>query len=220
MGLTLHFELRLDAATSPQEVASRLRRLHAEAGRLPFARVSPFLSRPNSEVSAEHERWEELEFWATIIAPAEEDAATEPQGDPETAVGFFVHPGEGSEPASFALMRRFDAAGGAVDWYWRCHCKTQYASTVSDAHFVTCHTTLIRLLDSAAALGLQLDVSDEAQYWESRDEEALLAELRRMNTLIAGFAGRMHDAIGETHDLKAAIFAHPRFERLEMGSDE
>lgn len=220
MGLSLHFELHLHSAASPQDVSTLLRRLHAEAGRLPFARVSPFLSRASARSSGARGRWEELEFWATILAPAEDDADKEPHGEPETVMGFFVHPGEGSEPASFALMHRRDAAGGAVDWYWRCHCKTQYASTVSDAHFVTCHTTLVRLLDIAGRLGLQLDVFDEAQHWETRDEALLLAELGRMNRLIAGFAGRLHDAIGETHDVKAAIFEHPRFERLEMGSDE
>ncbi|MES3033297.1 MAG: hypothetical protein V4813_04805 [Gemmatimonadota bacterium] len=220
MGLSLHFELRLPATTSPEQVTEILQRLHAEALRLPFASVTPFLSRDIPPTDDEGFRFEELEFWASIVAPEPDEVDTVPQGIPETAVGFFVIPGDGCEPASFALMRRNDATGVPVDWYWRCHCKTQYASTVSDAHFVTCHTTLIRLLDSAGALGLQLDVHDEAQFWETRDEVALLAELSRMNQLIAGFAGRMHDAIGETHDVKASIFEHPRFERLEMGSEE
>ncbi|MEP6766977.1 MAG: hypothetical protein ABJB66_21850, partial [Gemmatimonadaceae bacterium] len=63
-------------------------------------------------------------------------------------------------------------------------------------------------------------VRDEAQYWETRDEAQLLASVRQMNRLVAGFAGRLSDALGEAHDVRAPIFDHPRFERLEMGEAE
>ncbi|MEO7998933.1 MAG: hypothetical protein ABI852_15890, partial [Gemmatimonadaceae bacterium] len=107
--------------------------------------------------------------------------------------------------------------GADADWFWYCCCKTQYASTVSEAHFIACHTSLVQMLDRAVKCGIDVVVHDEAQYWETRDNAQLVASVRKMNTLVAGFAGRLSDALG---DVRAPIFDHPRFERLEMGEAE
>jgi hypothetical protein len=90
---------------------------------------------------------------------------------------------------------------------------------LSDAHLIACHTTLIDMLDHAIQLGFAVDVYDETQYWETRDTSRLVVEVHAMNQLVARFAGRLSDAIGEGHAVHAPIFEHPRFERLEMGDD-
>ena len=93
-------------------------------------------------------------------------------------------------------------------------------SFLGEAHFEACHTSLVQMLDRAAACGIEVVVSDEAQYLETRDEAQLVANLREMNRMVAGFAGRLSDALGDAHDVRAPIFDHPRFERLEMGDGE
>ena len=141
-------------------------------------------------------------------------------GDKASAQGFNIHPGEGCESAFVGLLRRSDASGEHAEWYWQCSCKTQYASVVSDAHLIACHTSLVRLLDFAVQCGVDVVVYDETHYWETRDESRLLSEVHAMNRIVANFAGRLSDAMGDRDDIQAAIFSHPRFEHLEMEQDD
>jgi hypothetical protein len=79
---------------------------------------------------------------------------------------------------------------------------------------------LVQLLDHAITLGIEVDVYDETHYWESRDSRRLIAEVHAMNRLVARVAGQLSDAMGEAQQVRAPIFEHPRFERLEMGEDD
>jgi len=47
-------------------------------------------------------------------------------------------------------------------------------------------------------------------------DNRLLAEMRKMNGIVARLGGALHDAIGTKHSVQGAIFEHPEFERLEM----
>ena len=220
MGLTLNYELRLPPSVSRESAAAKLRELHAFAATLPFEKLSSLLLDDGENFCTDGDWREALRFWASIVARPCENDAPALTGDPNSAMGFFVHPGQGCETACFALLRRLDATGEKADWFWYCCCKTQYASTVSEAHFVACHTSLVQMLEHAVACGIDVVVSDEAQYWETRDEALLVANVREMNRMVARFAGRISDALGDAHDVRAPIFNHPRFERLEMGDGE
>lgn len=215
MGLTLHYELRAPAAWPASKIDAVLAALREASLTKGFAEVSPLVL---SEAGDDGTRWAAaLEFFAGIIAtPFGED---EPpfEGDPSTARAYFVDPGEQCETASFGFLQRRDANQEVAGWFWYCSCKTQYASIVSDDHFIACHTNLVALLDLARTLGVEVVVHDEGQYWETRDTSRLLAELKKMNHLIARFAGKLTDA---DHQVQAPIFEHRRFERLEMGEDE
>lgn len=196
-----------------------LTELHTFAQTLSLDELSPLLIEHGGRIE-EPDRLASLRFWAPIIAEPYEEEGPRLIGDPQTAQGFFVHPGRGCETASFGVLRRADSRGEHAEWFWRCSCKTQYASIVSDAHLIACHTVLVQLLDHAIQLGFDVDVYDETHYWETRDTARLVAEVHAMNQLVARFAGRLSDAIGERHDIQATIFEHPRFERLEMGEAE
>jgi hypothetical protein len=219
IGLHLNFELHLPASTTRESVVASLSALHAFAQTLPFAELSPLLTDHDSQ--SEHaEPLSALRWWAELmVIPFNPDDALL-AADASSAHGFLVQPGKGCETATFGLMRRTSATGTPVDWYWQCSCKTQYASTVSDAHLIACHTSLVRLLDHAMTLGLHVVVHDETHYWESRDDSKLVAEVRGMSQLVARIAGQLSDALGDAKGLQAPIFEHPRFERLEMGEDE
>lgn len=219
IGLHLNFALRLPASTTPEAVSTSLAALHTFAQTLPFAALSPLLTDHDS-TSPHHERLAALRHWAAIIAIPDDTDQAPLTAHADSALGFLVQPGQGCETATFGLMRRSTATGEPADWYWHCSCKTQYASTVSEAHLIACHTSLVRLLDHAIRIGVEVVVHDETHYWDTRDVATLVRAVLGMNQLVARIAGRLNDAIGETGTLQAPIFAHPRFERLEMGESE
>ena len=69
------------------------------------------------------------------------------------------------------------------------------------------------MLDHAAELNIVNEVSDEGDYWEKRNVQALGKEVGDWNTMIAGWAGRLKDAFGK--GVQSEITAFPNFEHLE-----
>ena len=206
-------------STQRDAVARKLTDLHAFAQTLGCDDVSPVLIEHGGPI-VDGDRLNALRFWAEIIAAPWDEDVPQLTGDTDSAMGFLVNPGRGCETAHFGFLRRADTNGAHAEWFWRCSCKTQYASTVSDEHLVACHTALVRVLDHAISLGINVDVDDETHYWDTRDESRLVDEVHKMNQIVARFAGRLSDEIGEGKDVQASIFEHPRFERLEMGDGE
>jgi hypothetical protein len=110
---------------------------------------------------------------------------------------------------------------GLSGWSWAAFCKTQYASNPTAGgveHFLTCHLSVVRLLDAARDLGILGEVWDEGGYWESRDVKALAETVGQWNAMIAGFVGRMKDLMGGSgggSDVEAPITGYPDYEHLE-----
>jgi len=224
MGLSIAYQLNLPAATTREVVEERLHQLQECARRLPFTLVTDMMQTRAGETLGPAPRPLELEFFFRSWAAITLDSDPEAGGSDELpdAVGFFVIPGKECEPVALGMAwapARDDDWSPLTDqpycWSWQSVCKTQYASMVSADHFVRCHTSIVALLDAAVGLGFQVRVADEGGYWESRDTDRLLAEVEKMNRLIATLAGGLHDAIGAEHAIEAPIFGHPDFERLE-----
>src|SRR6185312_2638039 len=111
---------------------------------------------------------------------------------------------DGSETADFGLatypktIEIQDRAGrlkrirtGLGNWSWGSFCKTQYASNAKYGgieNFLRCHLVMIRLLDCAKELGILKEVSDEGDFWEKRDMQALAKGLGDWNAMTAGWA--------------------------------
>ena len=88
-------------------------------------------------------------------------------GEPRSPLeGYSVSilPGEGCEHATFGLCRYQDVPG----WRLTSFCKTQYAARYGTEHFLHCHRRVISLLDLWRDFGVELDVCDEGEYWETR----------------------------------------------------
>ena len=220
MGLTLHFEFRLPGTHSPERVEEKLGKLREFALTTRADFVTPILfiaaERPTTP---QHDNGIELarlfDVWVEVMSDVSHDGShTAFQYDPDSTLGFAVNPGEGCEPALFGFVRRHDPSKGLDEWFWQNSCKTQFASAESEEHFVACHTRLVTILDHAIALGIDVTVFDEGEYWDSRDVSVLLKELRKMNHIVAMVAGKISDA---GHDVKSPIFEYRNFERLEMG---
>ncbi|MES2177074.1 MAG: hypothetical protein V4550_04350 [Gemmatimonadota bacterium] len=219
MGLSIHYEFRLPATTTPAQVDTLLGALRTFALTLPFTDVTGIDGDQLTSPSLRDDRLENgwLGFWSSIVATPYGDDDEPMYGDEATARGFLINPGEGCESALVGFLLRATATDARREWFWYCSCKTQYAGVVSDEHFVACHTSLVALLDHAVSLGVDVTVHDETHYWETRDISRLLAELGAMNRLIAAFAGKLADRLGDDRSIQAPIFEHPEFEHLEMG---
>jgi hypothetical protein len=138
-----------------------------------------------------------------------------------------VWPGEGCESATFGLCqyaRRVLSSTGEVPtgfdagWLFKSRCKTQYAGEHGWPHFLKCHKQIISLLDFWRDLGVQVKVTDEGGYWETRSEEALKKTVGLYDGLIASVAGMFKDASGAPDGpfkVESPIFDYAHFERLE-----
>lgn len=251
MGLHLCYELSLPAEASLADASAALEQLRARALELPFDDVSALvvqderaLATPSTSRGLRFDRIEDVVHVSARlvrdalyrdvlrdIAPHGSQAddgqgggcpsIATPDDVPVASIGFAIDPGRGSEPASFGLVR-LDGPSRNSRWWWHWCCKTQYASVVSNEHLIRCHTGLVSVLDAAAALGLGIEVRDEAGYWSTRDEAQLVANVAEMNRMVAGFAGAFTDAVreagGDSRTVGGAIFTHPDFERLETDS--
>lgn len=240
MGLHLCYELSLPGETSSADVAAHVAQLHARALTLPFEGVSSIVNRHDDDPEmGERPRgftYRELEDVvasgargvrdglyrrAIGIDPEDPRFIRAPDGTLIDVIAFAVAPGRGSEPATFGFARLVNLDGPPMDWWWHECCKTQYASIVSDDHLVRCHTSLVTLLDAARDIGIQLEVRDQAGYWDSRDPRQLVEAVREMNQIIARIAGKFTDALRDSDAGRqgfttgGAIFDHPDFERLE-----
>lgn len=105
-------------------------------------------------------------------------------------------------------------------WYaWSDCCKTQYAGNPKlggVGNFLRAHLSVFRVLDECKRLGMATHVRDDGRYWRRRDEGKLFRTPREWDELIAGFVGRMSDAVGDEHGPVAApIKDRPDFEHLE-----
>jgi hypothetical protein len=237
MGLTIHYVLKA-GKVSTVEARTLVRQLHAAALDLPFDHVSQIVEvlkssrSPNkSEVSPNSPEASLLK--ARALHPV---IATFKDGDcgellyPDELIGFIVVPAEGCEVACFGLGRyptSIVKGGQSIStdldgWRWWAFCKTQYASNPSLGgvkQFLRCHLGIVALLDKAKELGILDEVKDEGGYWEKRDVEALVKEIARWNTMVAGFVGRLNDhmekAGRDRQSVESAITEFPDFEHLE-----
>ena len=101
-------------------------------------------------------------------------------------------------------------------WTWGSFCKTQYASNPECGgvqNFLRCHLTVIRMLNHAQELGILASVSDEGDYWQQRNIEALARNVGEWNAMLVAWAGQLKDQLGD--GLLSAITQFPNFEHLE-----
>jgi hypothetical protein len=151
--------------------------------------------------------------------------------------------GRRCSPGAFTEIRSVPTK--LANWHWGSFCKTQYASDPACGglpNFLRCHISVITLLDRIAKIpGVRVQVDDEGRYgshlscpdWREADAEgrkrvyrrykgqynpaALAKEVGEWNTMIAGFAGALGDAIaGSGAKLESPIKDFPNFERLEF----
>lgn len=210
MGLTIHYTLTPSEPINATE-AERL----VAAGHAAIARVSEL-----KPAEPDH-----LWLRGTILRKV----------DAYTTRGFSVPPKRGSffhltlapdcEPAFFGLCeypatlrledgRRLRTGFGG--WRFHASCKTQYASLHGWEPFFASHTLVIEAALAWQALGCDVKLLDEGDYWPGHDTELLRTKLNQMNGIVAALGGALKDADDDNGPpVQSPIFAHPHFERLE-----
>ncbi len=237
MGLHICYELRLPSETPDDDALNLIERLRAYSVTLGFDDTSPIAKLTGGDLERGDEcleRWS-VPWWMHVASQGirrGRDGTASEVGNPDrlAVAGFFMYPGARSEAAAFGLVRPFidqppmDAERDDDEWqnwFWHYCCKTQYASVVSDEHFLHCHLSVVRMLEEAERIGFGITVRDETHYWDTRSTEQTLLEVRNMNRIVARFAGALHDAMSSSeHRVEGAIFENPDFERLETESLE
>src|SRR5262249_29479681 len=85
-----------------------------------------------------------------------------------------------------------------------------------EANFLRAHLSLIELLDQVHATGPKVQIRDDSKYAKHRDADRLLRSLRDWNAIVARFAGKLTDALGDdSGTIVAPIKERPDFEHLE-----
>ncbi len=179
-------ELRQVAVGLPFEAVSNIVHLKGLECALPFANKKYHHSLSNSML--------QFEFPDALI-----------ELPPQETVFFTAYPGKGCEPATFGLSRYPDRLEvekyfiksqypGA--WLWQFDCTTQYASNVSTEHFVKCHKAVCALLREAISLGIDVNASDDSEFWDNGDEAHLIQEMTQRNKAAAIVTRTLADVFG------------------------
>lgn len=213
MGLTIHYNLQLNA---PNIGAARIivGHLHQQALKLPFKKVDEIIEFGEGECNFEDYGMKHPNRW--LLIQARHDLAF--NVIPLHIIAFSTWPGDGCESANFGL----GLYSGLEGWSWSSFCKTQYASNPRHGgveNFLRCHITMIKLLDYAKQLGILSSVDDEGNFWKKRDVKALANEVGDWNTTLAGWVGRIKDALGDDV-MCSPISKFPNFEHLEAKGQE
>jgi hypothetical protein len=225
VGLTIHCRFQTDCPV--RKARQAVAELRKRALDLPFQEVSDLVELDSGQCLAGPGENDKLRWLLTQAAAHVADGDNHYTVAPTRLFAFSTWPGEGCEQANFGLctypktITVSDPCPNKVrtqrkGWSWGSFCKTQYASNPACGglpHFLRCHLSVVKMLDAAKELGILQEVSDEGEYWEKRDAQALAREVGDWNEMIGAFAGQMKDLHGEA--LEAAIFAFPNFEHLE-----
>ena len=68
------------------------------------------------------------------------------------------------------------------------------------------------MLEEAKRLGMEVEVRDESEYWEHRDEQKLVAYAERLCGFIAATAAYLKD---KNLEVASPLLGSPEFERME-----
>jgi hypothetical protein len=230
MGLTIHYKLHSDTRDAKQ-ARQLIEELRKRAIDLPFAKVGEIVELKGGSCNHEYYVGNNPLRWLAIQA----GQLVEREGNyyrvkPKHVIAFSADPGDGCEPANFGLCL-YPATIFVPDprtglncrlrtelkgWSWGSFCKTEYASNPAAGgiqNFLRCHLLVIRMLDIVKELGILASVSDEGDFWEKRDVEALAKEVGEWNQGMAAFVGQLKDLFGGGFD--APITKFPDFEHLE-----
>lgn len=226
MGLTIHYDLKTKL-TKPQAVRQLVEAIRQHALDLPFKEVGEVQQFDGPDTGWDDkndpDRWLKIQSAGHVS-----DDRTHYTIPAVSIVALSTFPGDGCEPANFGFCkypayfktdkgRKATKLGG---WRWHSFCKTQYASDQTCGgveNFLRCHLAVIKLLDFIKQTGMvEVEVSDESDYWTHRDMKKLVQEVGEWNELIAGFASELRStADSEGKSIQAPITSFPNFEHLE-----
>jgi hypothetical protein len=226
MGLTIHYDLKTNL-TKPQDIRQLVESMRQHALDLPFKEVSEIKEFTGPETSWETE--DDPDRWLKIQTAGHASLGQTHYRVPAlNIVALHTWPGEGCEQANFGFCQypayfkpeKRRIATNLIGWQWHSFCKTQYASDPKcggTEYFLRCHLCVIKMLDFIKQTGhVEVEVSDESDYWQHRDIKKLAQKVGEWNELVAGVASELRStADAEGKNIVAPITGFPNFEHLE-----
>ena len=214
MGLTIHYKLAVEKNIPSAAARELIQRIALHAKEIGCAEVGEVM-----RVEAN------TPFTGLFVRMGRAEDCCFGQAQARSGWMVDVWPGEGCESALFALCkypRRIRSIAGSLPtgfeggWLFKGHCKTQYAAEHGWPHFLRCHKAVVEMLDFCRQLGLEVQVTDESGFWDTRSEEQVRATLQRYDGLVAAVAGVLKDAAEENgSSVKSPMFDRADFEHLE-----
>jgi hypothetical protein len=102
---------------------------------------------------------------------------------------------------------------------WSSFCKTQYANDPQLGgwdNFQRAHLSVLAVLEYMQQIGFTVDVSDEGDFWPTRDLTLLAKNIGEMDAMIAGLAGVFKDLAEATgQGFESPMLGRSDFEHLE-----
>ena len=175
MGLTVHW--KLDFKGSEDEAKKKLETIKDICEDLPVEEVNGIWELDYSKCFNDDKenircagKYSECYRWAKIQYEAREIK------DERLFKGFVVNIiiGEGCEPMNIGLISE-----DGLNWRGGAFTKTQYAVS-----FVKCHLLVISILDICKKIGILKSVSDEGDYWETRNLDCLAENINSSTNFI------------------------------------
>jgi hypothetical protein len=231
MGLTIHYKLK--AKGSEAKARKLIEQLHQQAHDLPFKEVGDLVDLAGDECDFDQRAKDDPLRWLLIQSQGSvslshlpgESKYSSRRVSPTRMIAFTAWPGEGCEESNLGLCQypaTVEHRGRQIrtklsGWCWSSFCKSQYSSDPRCGgveNFLRCHLTVIAMLDKAKELGCLESASDEGEFYENRNVEALVKEIGSWNQLIAAFGGKLKDVLGG--GIEMPIADYPNFEQLEL----
>jgi hypothetical protein len=236
MGLTIHYKFK---TKGPRSSARQLvEALYQKAQDLPFKELGKVVELAGDQCDFDKYgqddplRWLVCQANGSLHLKNSHRMSNGKMGDSiisvpaKRIIAFTAWPGEGCEESNVGLCQYpaeiFSPNYGRLKtklsgWRWSSFCKTQYASDPECGglqNFLSCHLTVIALLDHAKQLGCLEDVHDEGKFWEKRSVEDLANGIGEWNQFMAAFGSKLKDVLGNGVEMPIAEYAN--FGQLEL----
>jgi hypothetical protein len=168
MGLTIHF--RFNYVGDKDEVELKLKKIQDRIEHdLPHVKMFELAT---CDLSKGYDAVDPNYRWAAIqYSPYTKDEA-----DPSTFIHFTISVDPGCESMNIGLVHD----KGTCNWYGHAFCKTCYSND-----FVKAHLSIVHALDICKQEGILASVSDEGDYYETRDMKHLTENVAEGNAMIA-----------------------------------
>tara|TARA_Y100000034_G_C6874945_1_gene399973 strand:- start:164 stop:685 length:522 start_codon:yes stop_codon:yes gene_type:complete len=163
-----------------------------KAGTLPFKELTMPVEFKGDQCDFNNHDREDPHSWLLIQA---QNHITIPKKDsyggqvylsinPTRVIAFTTWPGEGCEGANFGLCQypttvEFDGKVHRTKlpaWSWHSFCKTCYSDDFERCHYMVC--AMLRLIEG---LPLDVEVSDEGDYYQRDDIDGLIADTLKIS---------------------------------------
>lgn len=191
MGLTIHYKTKFEG--KEKEVQQKLEKLRIIAVELGFKEVSQVClldyskhyddftenmkQAHNKDLEIDSYRWMKIQY-----REYDKKELAKVKG-----FCFMAWFGEGCEATNIGLV-----SNDGINWKGGAFTKTQYAK-----EFIKAHLSIIALLDGCKELGILETVSDEGNYWESRNLEELGESINSYSVLIGSISKILKEKFGQ-----------------------